>query len=151
MPASYAIYPKYRLVVLSFGGAFSPKLAKEITQAYLADPLFENGYEQIIDLSGVTEVDARFSEMTGFVNDTANRVQTVKRNRCVLIALSEVVYGMSRMYQQLATDKFPYDVLVARSEQEALAELGIAATGLRDLNNEITPPLLHEAAELPKL
>ncbi|WP_299921429.1 hypothetical protein [uncultured Pelagimonas sp.] len=133
MSANYAIYPQHRLIVLTFTGVFAPETAEKTTKAYLADPLFENGYEQIIDLSGVTEVDAKFKEMSGFVDNTANRVKTIKRSRCVLVATSEVVYGMARMYQQLGADKFPYDVLVVRSEKDALKTFGIAATHLSDL------------------
>lgn len=134
LPGTYTIYPKHQLIVLSFDGVFAPTEAEQITKAYISDPDFDPSYEQIIDLTGVTEIDAKFREMDGFVNNTATHVQELKRKRCVLIAVSNVVYGMARMYQQLATDKFPYEVIIVRSEHSALAELDIAGASLLDLN-----------------
>ncbi len=136
MPGTYKIYPNHQLVILRFVGVFAPANAEAITKAYMSDPEFDPFYEQIIDLSGVKDVDGKFLEMDGFVKNTANRVKSVKRKRCVLIAVFNVVFGMARMYQQLGTDKFPYEVLVVRSEREALAELDIAGSSLSQLDYE---------------
>lgn len=130
MPARYAFYPATNLVVLSFSGAYTAKEALGIVTRYTVDPEFRPTYEVIIDMSDARDSEVAYQEMQTVVDTIIPRLQHMRRNLCVIIAPTDLFYGVARMYQTLINDHLPYPIEIVRSQSEALSRFGIKGDGL---------------------
>jgi hypothetical protein len=130
MPATYAFYPKHNLVVLSFSGAYTSEAALGIVERYTKDPKFRPTFELIIDLSDAEDSEVAYKEMQMVVDKVSPKLQQMDRNLCVIIATTDLFYGVARMYQTLINDQLPYPIEVVRSARKALARFDIDGDSL---------------------
>lgn len=134
MPAHYVFYPKHHLVTLSFSGAYTADIALDIVGRYVADPDFRPTYELVIDFSQAEDSEVAYKEMQMVVDNITPKLQHIKRTLCVIIAPTDLFYGVARMYQSLINDQLPYPIEVVRSARQALARFGIDGDSLNDLD-----------------
>ncbi|MEM9319825.1 MAG: hypothetical protein AAGA70_12590 [Pseudomonadota bacterium] len=91
---------------------------------YLDDQHYRAGRPELIDMSGFEDFDGDFKAIRSalsFVNRTGQGIST--RTRTVLICPSPSVFGLGRMYQQLAELSGGINVELYTTEAEALQAL----------------------------
>ena len=67
MPASYEIDPQRRLIISRLWGAVTDVEVYDHNKFLRADPRFDPTYQQLTDLSGITEI----AVTTGMINTTS--------------------------------------------------------------------------------
>lgn len=64
------------------------------------------------------------------VDSISPKLQHMERNLCVIIATTDLFYGVARMYQTLINDQLPYPIEVVRSARNALSRFNIEGDSL---------------------
>lgn len=121
MPMRYEIDPGVRLVRSIAWGVLTGEEIRDHQQALAADPAFNPTYQQLGDFRFVTE--ARVD--TASIREVARVRLFVPGSRRALVARSDLVYGLARMYQELGGFDEEFGQ-VFRELEAALAFLGIA-------------------------
>jgi hypothetical protein len=94
VPITYAIDPDKRLVVSHIWGPATESEVHEHNQKLRHDPLFDPTYQQLADMSGVTEL----LVPTSTVRDTALDSFFAPGVRRAFVACADGVFGMARMF-----------------------------------------------------
>ncbi len=90
--------------------------------ALSCDPDFVPNYRQIFDLRGVTDLELTSTDLRERVaNDVFGG-----GSRRALVASSDLVFGMARMYQLLAADENTDEIRVFREMSDAVRWLDLA-------------------------
>jgi hypothetical protein len=130
------------LLVAEWSGHITMADWRTTFERYLADAHYRPGRTELIDLSGVTHLDAGFHAIWGALNSVnAQQPGTTVRTRTLIIAPGDVVFGLGRMYQTLADNADGIRVEIHRDPADALAALGLAFASV--------PELLQEGGFLP--
>jgi hypothetical protein len=122
MPMRYEIDPNARLVRSTAWGILTGEDVRLHQESLGADPAFDPTYQQLGDFRGVS--DARVD--TESIREVARTRLFVPEVRRALVADSDLVYGLARMYQQLGGFD-ERNGQVFRTLAEALAFLGMTA------------------------
>lgn len=130
MASFYRFHKQHKLLIVTCLGHYSPREAQQTVAAYLLDPDFDPDHNMIIDLSKATGTDAGYQEMQELAKRITPQMSHISRNRCVIIAGNDLIYGMARMYQQLTEGRLPYPIEIVRTEKACLELLGIEAPNL---------------------
>lgn len=113
MPATYVIDATNRIVLFVLGGAVTLReLAHEITRLN-NDPGFDPGFAELLDFTGVTEVEISFAdskslqELDPFFSGS---------KRALVVGPQSSAYGTARMYQMMRKGKTPAEIFKSRKE-----------------------------------
>ena len=117
MPISYRIDPDARLVRTVATGVLTDAELLEHKEQLAADPAFEAGMHQISDVRGVERLEVSAVGVRSFVSNDDRHAARFAGHRMAIVANSDVVFGMARMYQTMSRVK----VGVFRDMHEALA------------------------------
>lgn len=110
---------------------------------YLADRHYRAGRSELVDLSGVTQVDLDFHRVQVILRQVNEQVPGVVLNtRTVIWAPEDETYAIGRMYQQLADYAGGISVQIFRRESAALAAHDLPFSSMAELlrNNQFLPP-----------
>ncbi|MCL4301119.1 MAG: hypothetical protein KJ077_35635 [Anaerolineae bacterium] len=119
MPAFYYIDPQLRIVFSSLEGVVTDEEALNHEERLCYDPHFEPDFSQLIDCRRVTEVRAT----NDFIRFIAVRSPFSSKAHRAIVAGTDLVYGLARMYQMLRADE--EQIRVFRDMEEARRWLGI--------------------------
>ncbi|MDJ0867222.1 MAG: hypothetical protein QNK03_14015 [Myxococcota bacterium] len=122
MPATYRIDAEQRLIYTTATGVVTDDDMSSHQAALVADPSFDRTFDQIWDCR---EVEVLEVSAEGLRRLASARSFDADARRAV-VAGTDVVYGMARMFQSLH-DEAPEEVRVFRKLEEALAWLGVEA------------------------
>lgn len=136
MPINYVISLNLDLVYARWEGHVDFDQFVGNFQRYLKDDNYRAGRPELLDLSGITEMDINFSLVRTIlrqVNDQSPeaKVQTLT----VIYAPGETVFGMGRMYQTLAEMAGGIRVELFTQERPCLEALGLPYETFADLLN----------------
>ena len=120
MPATFEIDPQRRLVTSRLWGAVTDREVFDHNSRLREDPRFNPAYQQLTDLSGVTEIGVS----TGTINQTSLDQFFEPGTRRAIVATSDAVFGMARMFA-LRAESVGQTIQVFRDEQQARDWLGI--------------------------
>jgi hypothetical protein len=120
MPVTYAIDPVKRLVVSQISDPATENEVHEHNRRLRTDPLFDPSYQQLADMTGVTQL--LVSTVT--VRETALDSFFAPGVRRAFVATSDGTFGMARMFA-LHAESLGQVVEVFRDRGEAEAWLGI--------------------------
>jgi hypothetical protein len=116
MPVSYRIEPTSECIFVTLEGIVTDEEIIKGQRKMFCEPLFVGRYPRLIDATGVTNLAV-----------TAHAVRIVSRaaagrgvRRVALVANSDFVYAMMRMYEGYA---YEVECFVCRERDEALAWL----------------------------
>jgi hypothetical protein len=116
MPVTYSIEPKLQCIFVTLDGTVTDEEVITGQKQMFGDPLFVGRCPRLIDATGVTKLDV-----------SAHTVRTVSRaaaergvRRVALVASSDFVYAMMRMYEGYA---YEVECFVCRDRNEAAAWL----------------------------
>jgi len=122
MPLENQVIPSRRLIITRLYGEVVYEDIENIPKQLNAIPEFDKKFDQLVDLTGVVHINIT-SDM---IRNHARSVYPYDRaSRCSVIATSDVVYGMARMYAAIQNEHREFRVF--RTVMEAEAWLARAA------------------------
>jgi hypothetical protein len=120
VPVTYAIDPKKRLVLSEITDPATESEVHEHNSRLRSDPLFDPTYQQLADMSGVTEI----LVSTKTVRDTALDSFFAPGVRRAFVATADGTFGMARMFA-LHAESLGQVVEVFRDREAAEVWLGL--------------------------
>ena len=121
MPIRYRIDVKQGIVITTADGIFTDTDLHEHQTGLKNDPDFQHGLNQLIDLQGITAL-----ELTGDgLRTVAGTDLWGKGSRRAIVALTDVSYGLSRMFQMLTNHDSGAELKVFKDMAEARRWLGL--------------------------
>jgi hypothetical protein len=120
MPISYVIDAHRALVTTRCCGAVTDQEVLDHNQNLRTDPEFDSGYRQLVDMTGITEL--RIS--TNLINATAIDQFFEPGTRRAIVASSDAVFGMARMFA-LRAENVGQTIEVFRQSATAEEWLGL--------------------------
>ena len=122
MTISYEIDQRERLVTSRLSGVVTNEEVRDHNEKLRADPEFDPGYRQLIDLSGITEVRVT----TPTVSSAAQDQYFAPGSRRAFVAPTDVTFGLARMFA-LYAESGGHTIEVFRDRKKAEEWLGIRA------------------------
>jgi hypothetical protein len=129
VPGSYTLFPESRFVYSRAWGLLTEAVLIAHSRALAGDPRFQPSFAQLSDLREVTEV-----AVTGAgVREAAAASPFGVGSRRALVASSDLIFGMARMYEVLR-ENAAEELMVFRDVPAALRWLGTGApSGWHDI------------------
>ncbi len=125
MSANHVVVPELRLVVSRLAGTLTPEDVERARDGLRGDPRFDPSYSHLVDMRRVT----RLPVAAAGVRRLAGATTFAAGSRQALVASSDLVFGLARMYEGLA-GALAQHVAVFRSLADALEWLGVAVGDL---------------------
>lgn len=122
MPTSYTIDSARNLVYTMFSGATSDLDLIAHISALQADPRFRPDMAELVDLSAITRADVTSSGIRS-VARTPLHARTARR---AFVAPTDVLFGLTRMYQSYWNDGAEDRLAIFRAREPALEWLGLS-------------------------
>ena len=129
MPITYRIFPASNMTYADWSGRITNEMVVENFQAYLSDPLYRAGRTELVDLSGIEAMDLRFPDLAR-LSSTVN-AQPFNGSTGTLTSIcapGDVAWGLSRMYESMASLQEGIVLRLSRTELGALQALGRSET-----------------------
>lgn len=147
MPITYRIFPKSDITYALWSGRITNEVMLANFQAYLSDPEYRPGRTEFVDLSGVEEADLRFPDLSRFLSTVNSQpFEDTVGTLTSVYAPGDVAWGLSRMYETMASLQEGITLKLSRTELGALQGLGRVETtiaaflkALEDAENGETP------------
>jgi hypothetical protein len=114
MAATYRIDPAGARIFSTLEGVVTDQELIRFQQQLLADPAFEPNYSQLTDYTGITCFDVSSQTMRSLALPNI----LAKGVRLAIVARSEFIFGMARMYQ-LLREGIAEEIRVFRDLNEA--------------------------------
>jgi len=125
MPFSYTVYKEYGLVISTGSGCVTWSEIKERQDQTKADPNFDPGFSQLVDLRAVT----RFGMNGDQARMLARRMIFSFTTKRAFIATSPAIFGMARMWETFTElSQRPSQIRVFYNLSSALRWLGVRAS-----------------------
>jgi hypothetical protein len=134
MPITYHFKPDERLVILVHVGAVTDDEFLSFYKALYEDTLLDKSFNLLVDLRQ-TESSVRSATALNKFADFVRRqyVGTTARPKVAVVAPEDISFGLARMYEAFSS-AVPWEFVVFRSADDALAWLGLSENLLDDLD-----------------
>jgi hypothetical protein len=109
--------------IATFTGAIGDRELFDAYESLLDDPTYDPSVDDLIDLRGVTHMGVTGAGLHRLIALYDERPSSGYPTRAAIVAPSDVLYGVSRMFQTLRGDANPDEVEVFRSLLDASAWL----------------------------
>lgn len=123
MAISYRIVDD--MVFTEMGASFSLDDVRAYLAAVLGDPSYRSGMPSLVDCRHVTALLSP-ADLRVIAADIASVTTAPVSGRCAVLAATDVVFGMVRMYEAYS-DGAPVEVRAFREKNEAMAWLNVTA------------------------
>ncbi|MDF1505338.1 hypothetical protein [Roseisolibacter sp. H3M3-2] len=124
MPADYTIDPARRRIHTRLSGTLTDPELIAMEARLRVDPAYDAEYDHVIDATGVTALAVTGAGIRHIVTVTPNGQGCAGRR--VIVAPTDALYGMGRMFQTLR-DAEPSELAVVRTREQAEALLAAPA------------------------
>ena len=124
MSTRYSIDPQRHLVLAVFDGDVSDADLRAHVDALEADPQFDRGMSELVDMSRVTGV----SVTSDGIRAAASAPVHALHARRAFVAPTDLLYGLARMYQGYWSQGLDHEVAIFRAVEPALQWLGVTDT-----------------------
>ena len=114
--------PLHRRVV-TFRGPITDRELLEAYEVLLGDPTYDASMDDFIDLREVTHMGVTSSGLHRLITMFEERDSPGFPTRSAILAPTDVLYGVSRMFQTMRGDEPPDEIEVFRSLDETLCWL----------------------------
>ena len=121
MPATYEIDRQKRLITSRLWDPVTDREVFDHNKLLRSDPQFDPTYQQLVDLTGVSEVIVT----TSMINETSLDQFFEPGTRRAMVAVDDAVYGMARMFA-LRAESVGQTIEVFRDLRRARDWLGIS-------------------------
>lgn len=129
MPVLYKIIPGLKAMYVSGKGKVSVEEIITEGARMFSDNEWRNGYKIMIDYRGITEFDVKTDDVMKIVNQDKSNEYLFDKSKCAIIACSDLVFGISRMWEALSGNK-KTETMVFRDIDEAMEWLEVDETFL---------------------
>lgn len=134
MPYSISIHAERNLAVFTFSGEVSTSQAKQAFLDYVAMDGFDPRYVMLSDARDVTQIDAQFFEIYANIQGLSKPLKKFERGALsVVLVADELVFGMTRMLEQVLELLSGIKMRVTRCETDALHLCGLNDTSFEVL------------------
>ena len=137
MPITFHFRPEENLVVCIHKGSRSDIL--ESYKSMYENDSFDISMNRLVDVRQVGSSDISkpdsLEQLASFTKSQFAGVKLDVRPKIAIIAPSDIGFGMSRMYE-IYSDVIPWDLVVFRSVESALAWLGLPEDFMDSFDNE---------------
>jgi hypothetical protein len=120
---SFVYDAETRRRIALFVGAIGDRELFEAYDALLHDPTYDPSVDDLIDLRGVTHMAVTGAGLHRLIALYDDRPSSGHQTRAAIVAPSDVLYGVSRMFQTLRGDGNPDEVEVFRTLGDATSWL----------------------------
>lgn len=132
MAIHYAIIQELELVYQNWSGHVSLSEIARAIETYTADQHRLSHRRQLIDFEGAKTFDISQEDMRAILKmETSGDIQPPFQS--VVIAPSDLAFGLSRQYQSLASASDIGNVQVFRNEKQALSALGRPESTVKEM------------------
>jgi len=134
MPITYRLKPHEGVVILVHVGAVTDAEFLSFYKALYEDTRFDNSFNVLVDLRK-TESSVRSSTALKKLADFMRRqyINSTTRPKIAVVAPEDISFGLARMYE-VFSDDVPWDFVVFRVADAALAWLGLSEDLMNDLD-----------------
>lgn len=126
MPISYEIDTRLGLIRTTATGVLTDADLVAHKRALASDPRIKPGMRELSDVRGVEQLEVTLAGIGTLVSMDAEPAAMFDDYRLAIVASTDVVFGMARLYQQ-RTDEELERVGIFRTMEEAAAWLGLSA------------------------
>ncbi len=105
--------------IATFAGPIGDRELFDAYQSLLNDPTYDPSVDDLIDLRGVTHMAVTSAGLHRLIALYDERPSTGHQTRAAIVAPSDVLYGVSRMFQTLRGDGNADEVEVFRTLRDA--------------------------------
>ncbi len=121
-----------RVLLLTFRGKLDLNTFSNVVPEM--PPEGARGYDALIDLSEVENIEGGFTQISTLVSGKEARYRHMAApTRLAFWAPGDLAFGTCRMFEQIAHDRLPPDISVTRDIREAIAHIGRAEHNLAAL------------------
>lgn len=126
MPIDFWTSVSLDLLYARWSGHIDLRLFRETYARYITDHNYKAGRTELINLSGISGIDADFKKIWSALRLVNQATPGTKiKTRSVVIAPTDLAFGFARMYQALAETEPGIRIEVCRTEAEALDALDL--------------------------
>lgn len=130
MSVEYTYDEENNVLYTRFFGVVVEKDFSEQAEAVAADPRIKPGVRELVDLSGIEEVQGDQKALEANIRIDIHHSEKLAGMRTAIVAPTDLLYGFSRMYQSLVEVRgAPSTVEVFRNEKDARKWLGLESDG----------------------
>lgn len=127
MPYSISIRADRDLAIFTFSGKVCTSQAKQAFLDYVAMDGFDPRYVMLSDAREVTQIDAQFFEIYANIQGLSKPLKKFERGALSVVLVSDdLVFGMTRMLEQVLELFSGIKMRVTRSEANALELCGLS-------------------------
>jgi len=120
MPIKTVIDPAHKVVLTTCTGVVTISEVAEACMQMVRDPAFDPGFSHLNDLTGISELHLSAAELKHFVTQRLDPFSEGAKR--VFVASEPLVFGMTRMYENLINLS---NLVVVRSMEEGRRLLGL--------------------------
>jgi len=136
MPITYHFKPELNLVVIAHTGSIPDSEFLDSYRALYADDRFDLSMDQLVDLRCTDSSPRSPSTLRQFANFVLHQhIDCTVRSKVAVVAPKDISFGLARMYE-IFTDTAPWDFVVFRAADAALAWLGAPENLLDNLDQD---------------
>jgi len=120
MPVENKIIVEKRLIITRMFGDVDYADVTSVNQMLTAMPEFDRSFDQLVDLTGIAKINVSADVLRNFAR---GQVVFRKESRCAVVAPTDLVYGMARVYASVQSDRNDFQIF--RTFEEAQSWLAI--------------------------
>lgn len=109
--------------IATFRGAVGDRDLFDAYESLLNDATYDPSLDDLIDLRAVTQMGVTGPGLHRLIAMYDQRESVGHQTRCAIVAPTDVLYGVSRMFQSLRGAETPDEIEIFRSLDEALVWL----------------------------
>jgi len=116
---TFSLNPATRVRVARFAGAISDRVLIDAYEPLLRDPAFDFTQSELVDLRDVSHMDVTSAGLHRLIALYEERGPARAHTRNAILAPSDVLYGVARMFQTLRGEVAPAEIEIFRHFEEA--------------------------------
>ncbi len=112
-----------KLAQVKAGGKVDALEIKEIFIETVAHKDWKAGFDMLCDYRNIDDFDVSTEDIDDFTEWLISIDELIGDGRCAVVASKDAVYGMSRMWEIISSDR-PQEICIFRTREDAVAWLG---------------------------
>jgi hypothetical protein len=119
----FSVDPRTRTRTARYSGVITEEELLTTYATLVADPGYDPTFDDLVDLREVERLELSAAAIRQLATMFVPLDAVSGHTRTAIVAASDAVFGMSRMYEMLRGDEVPEEIRVFRSYEEATAWL----------------------------
>ena len=124
MPIIYKIIPDLKFAYIRGMGKVTTDEIMTAGAKMFTESEWKNGFNILIDYREITELSVKTEDVEKIINQDKNNELLFDKSKCAIVASSDLVFGVSRMWEILSEDN-KITTMVFRNIEDSLRWLGL--------------------------